>query len=186
MNDMELDRLFDTWQAPAPAPNLRTNLRAAFPRAERRRFGRPMRWMLAIGVATAALAVGMEQSGGSIADSPIVRVLGRLYDNVREALEAHRLAAIVWCIRLSEPRTWVDGNPAPPIEFRHSTVFDVKVPGDGIYSIAVLNRELKGWQQAGRVHGSTIEFQAGTHQVVIQCNRQLTNSDTPVLVRRRE
>jgi hypothetical protein len=185
MNDSELDRMLDAWQAPAPPPDLRRELRARFPRGERRRFGRPVRWLLAIGVASAALAVGTEQSGDWLADSPIVRVLGQLYGHVVETLEAHRLAAIVWRIRQSEPQTSVDGRPAPPIEFRRSVVFDVQVPGDGIYSMAIFNRGLVRWEQAGRIHGSTIEFQAGAHHVVIQCNQPLVDSDMPVLVRRR-
>ena len=61
MNDTELDRLLDTWEAPAPLPSLREGVRGRFPRAEPRRF-RPLGWMLAIVVASAALAIGTGQS----------------------------------------------------------------------------------------------------------------------------
>ncbi len=185
MNDSELDRLLDAWQAPAPPARLRREIRERFPHAERRGIRHRARWLLAIAAATAALAVGMEQSGGALADSSVVRLLGDFCDHIMQALEAHRMAAMVWWIRQSEPRTFVDGKPAPPIEFRHPTVFDVQIPGDGIYFIAISGRALQGWQQAGRIHGSTIEFQAGIHHVVIQCSHPLTSSEMPVLVRRR-
>ena len=185
MNDSELDRLLDAWQAPAPPARLRREIRERFPRAERRGLVRQVRWLAAVAAATAALAVGMEQSGGALADSSVVRVRSGFYDHLMEAVEAHRMAAMVWWIRQSEPRTFVDGRPAPPIEFRHSAVFDVQIPGDGIYSIAISGRALQGWEQAGRIHGSTIEFQAGVHHVVIQCSRSLTSSEMPVLVQRR-
>lgn len=57
MNDAELDRLLDMWQPPEPPPSLREGLLARFPRGERRQFVRPLRWVLAIAIASIALAL---------------------------------------------------------------------------------------------------------------------------------
>jgi hypothetical protein len=211
MNDTELDRLLDAWQPPAPSPSLRLAVQrgartledtgplpngrgsdqsrdrkgAVLP--ERRRFVRPLRWVLvALAVASAALAVAMEQSSEPVSDYPIVRLLGRIYEHIADALEAHRAIALVWQIRLSDPKVYVDGQPAAPLQSRHANVLRVQVPGDGPYLVTFWSRGLQGWTEAGRVHGSAIEFQAGAHHVVIQCSRPLGSSDTPVFVRGRQ
>src|SRR5208337_4084981 len=88
MNDSELDGLLESWEAPAPPASLREGLRARFPRAERRGFARPLRWALAIAVASATLGIGMEQMGESGWDFRLVQVLNQMYEHVVEGLEA--------------------------------------------------------------------------------------------------
>ena len=184
MNDTELDQALNQWQAPEPPSSLRAGLRARFPRAGRR-LGRPLRWLLAVALASAAL-VAMAQTGDRGWDSTFVRALTQLYQHVADALEIHRVQAIVWKIRGSDNRTFIDGNPAPPLEFRHSISFDLPVPGEGVYAITFGAMVRKDWVQAGSIHGSTIEFQAGAHHVVVQCSAPLGGDGVPVFVRRRE
>jgi hypothetical protein len=45
--------------------------------------------------------------------------------------------------------------------------------------------EPTGWVEAGRIHGNVIEFQAGSKQVRIECDRPIVDSDRPVFVMRR-
>lgn len=185
MNDLELDRLLDSWEAPAPPAWLRAGLRERFPHPTRRTVRRPLGWLLAIAIASATLAIGMEQSAERLAGSSIVEILSGWYDAFLYGVQAHRVAALTMQIRDSDPRVFVDGAPAPPLQFRHSTVFDVQIPGDGIYSITFGNLELKGWVRAGRIDGSVIRFQAGTHRVAVDCRQRLMISDAPVWLRRR-
>jgi hypothetical protein len=59
MNDIELDQLLDTWQAPVPSPSLRRTTLAAFPpRPPRRVFGIPVRWVFAAVLSAGGLAIG--------------------------------------------------------------------------------------------------------------------------------
>jgi hypothetical protein len=199
MNDNELDRLLDTWDAPTPAQSLRQGLRARFPRAERLGFARPLRWALAIllisvGLATTvALGVGMAQNIDSLGDSALVRILTQMYENFLEAREARRAASIVATIRQSEPKVYVDGRLVAPLEYGPAARMDVQVPGDGMYSI-ISYRFMKrqtadgrptGWVEAGHIHGNVIEFQAGGKQVRIECNKPIVDRDRPVFATRR-
>ena len=61
----------------------------------------------------------------------------------------------------------------------------VQVPGEGVYWITFFRRRLTGWVEAGRIHGSVIEFQADGKQVRIECSRPIVDSDRPVFVMRR-
>lgn len=185
MNDTELDRLLDTWEAPAPPLSLREGLRAGFPRAERRSFARPLRWVLVIAIASATLAIGMEQSGQNSWNFGLVRAFNRVYESVIEGFEAWRATAIVARIRQSEPKVYVDGQLAAPLEYGHAATMDVRVPGEGVYSIIAYPARLTGWVEAGRIHANTIEFQAGGKQVRIECTQPIVESDRPVLARRR-
>ncbi|MBZ5625510.1 MAG: hypothetical protein LAQ69_43465 [Acidobacteriia bacterium] len=58
MNEAELDRLLDTWKAPAPPPSLRRGLVAALPIQRCRVFGVPLRWVLAVAAAAICAALG--------------------------------------------------------------------------------------------------------------------------------
>ncbi|HEY2014134.1 MAG TPA: hypothetical protein VGH38_11580 [Bryobacteraceae bacterium] len=185
MNDNELDRLLDTWEAPAPPSSLRKGLRAQFPRPERRRFARPLGWVLVIAVASATLAIGLEQSGENPGDFRIVRVLNRLYENLMEGLETRRLPIIVAHIRQSEPKVYVDGELAGQLEYGPAATMNVQVPGEGLYSITLYRGGLTGWTEAGHLHGNAIEFRAGAKQVRIECNRPIADSDRPVFAMRR-
>lgn len=135
MNDTELDRLLDVWKAPAPPPSLREGLRERFPRPERRRFSRRLRWVWVIAFASATLAIGMEQSGENFWDYRIVRVLNWLYEGFFEGFEARLATSRVARIRQSEPKVDVEGQLAAPLEYGPAARMDVHVPGDGVYSI---------------------------------------------------
>jgi len=180
MNDTELDGLLDSWQAPEPPPSLRARLRARFPRAERRGFRRPLRWLLAAGVATAIVAMAQSSAPGS--DSPFVRLVTHVYEHIAEVIETHRVAAMVSNLRQSEPKVYVDGAPAPPLEFGHANVISVQVPGERPYRITFWSRGLQGWSETGSVHGNAIDFLARGHRVHIQCKQPIAGSDSPVYV----
>jgi hypothetical protein len=186
MNDTELDRLLDSWQAPEAPPSLRAGLRARFPRADRQVFAHPLRWLVATGVAFAVMAAAMGQNGDSWADSRLAQAVMQFYQHIADGIYAHRVAALASQIQASDPQVFVDGKPAPALERRHSTVFDVQVPGDGVYSIVFFPKVLPGWVRTGQIQGNYIEFEAGAHHVVIICNHRLLMSDSPVLVRRRQ
>jgi len=186
MNDAELDRLLDTWKAPAPSPSLRAGLRDRLPRRERRMFGRPLRWVLAIALVSAAVAIGMEQSGGNASDSRLASIVNRLYEGFIEGLEALQTTAMMHRIQQSEPRLYMDGQPGAPLEYGHAGTLTLRVPGSGVYSVNAYPRRLPGWEEVGRIHGSTIEFQVAGAQVRIECNRVIAEPDRPVFARRRE
>jgi len=184
MNDAELDGLLDAWEAPAPPPSLRDGLRARFPRRERRKRGRALAWVLAVAALTGTLAIGMEQAGDSPWDFHLAQALDRFFNGLKQEYAIRRVSAIVSQIRRSDPKVYIDGQPAEAVEFGPATRMDVRVPGDGVYSIILLNG-LSGWTRAGRVHGNTIEFRAGDRQVRIECSQTILNGDRPVFVRRR-
>ena len=186
MNDTELDRWLDTWEAPAPPPSLREGVRERFPRAEPRRFVRPLGWVLVIIVASAALAIG-EQSAADPWDFRLVRVVNQFYQHLMEAFEAHRATYLRDQIRQSQPMVYVNGQLAAPLQYGPAATMDVQVPGEGVYSIVSYpmrrHREdggLTGWVEAGRIHGNVIEFQAGGKQVRIECDKPIVDSDRPV------
>jgi hypothetical protein len=183
MNDTELDRLLDSWKAPAPPPSLREDLRARFPRAERWGFARPMRWGLATVVACVALAFGMAQSSDQSWGSGIRDFMNQVYERLREGIEVRQAASILAQIRQSDPKVYVDGRLVAPLEYGPADSMNVEVPGEGVYSIIVYrlaHLETSGWVQAGIIHGSMIEFQVGGKQVRIECNKPIVNSDHPV------
>jgi hypothetical protein len=184
MNDAELDQALNQWQAPEPPPALRAGVRAGFPRAGRRRSGRPLRWLLAAGLASAAV-VAMGQVSAS-PDNPFVSLVTHIYEHLAEIVETHRVMALVSNIRQSEPKVLVDGAAAPPLEFQRSSVFRVQVPGDRPYLITFWDRSLRGWTEAGSIRGNRIEFQAGAHRVVVQCSTPLGGDGMLVFVRRAE
>jgi hypothetical protein len=195
MNDTELDRLLNTWEAPAPPRSLREDLRARFPRAERRRLARPLGWVLAIAVLSATLAIGMEQSGANPWDFRFTRTLNHfkhLYQGLMEVFEPRIATSIVAQIRQSDPKVYVDGQLAAPLEYGNAATMNVQVPGDGVYAIISYRMsshradgELTGWVEAGHIHNNVIEFQAGSKQVRIVCNQQIVSSDRPIFAMRR-
>jgi hypothetical protein len=192
MNDTELDRLLDTWEAPAPPRSLRDGVRGRFPQAEPRRFARPLGWVLAIVVASAALAIGMEQSEANPWDFQLVNVLNRFYQHLINVFETHRAPYIRDQIRQSQPKVYVDGQLVAPLQYGPAARMDVEVPGEGVYSIISYpmrsrgaDGELTGWVEAGRIHRNVIEFKAGSKQVRIECDKPIVDSDRPVFVMRR-
>lgn len=196
MNDAELDQLLETWEAPAPRPSLRASLVARLPRSEGRRLARPtgwvLGWMLAIAIASATLAIGMEQSDANPWDFRLVRALNHLYEGFMEGLEARRATTLVAQIRQSEPKVYVDGQLVAPLKYGLAATMDVQVPGEGVYSIIFYpmvvrdsSGHVTGWAEAGHIRGSVIEFQAGGKQVRIECNKAIVDSDRPIFARHR-
>jgi hypothetical protein len=199
MNDTELDQLLDTWHAPAAPRSLRDGLRERFPRAERFGFVRPLRWALAIALASITLAVvtvaigDAAQSSDSFGDLPVVRFAYRLYENFLQGREARRAERIVAKIRQSEAKVFVDGRLMSPLQYAPAMTMNVLVPEEGLYSISLYRyMQLRtadgrptGWVEAGHVHANMIEFQAGSKQVRIVCNQPIVDSDRPVFAMRR-
>ena len=190
MNDTELDRLLDVWRPPEPPPSLREGLLARFPRVERRQFARPLRWVLAIAVTSIALALAMAQTGAGSSDFPLLNVLTRVYHGFLFNLEARQAPRTVARIRNADPKVYVDGQPAPPLQYASAASILVQVPGDSVYSIVIVNLRLMdpdslpgGWVE-GRAHGSVVEFQADSHQVRIECNQPIFETDRSVFARR--
>ncbi len=191
MNETELDRLLDTWEAPAPPLSLREGLRARFPRVERRRFARPLGWVV-VAVASVTLAIGLGQSGENPRDFQLARVLNQLYGNFLQGLEAWQATSIVTRIRQSEPEVYVDGQLVAPLAYGVGATINVRVPGDGVYFITsyrMPSRQadggLTGWVEAGHIHRNVIEFRAGNKQVRIECNKPIVDSDRPIFALRR-
>ena len=192
MNDTELDRLLDAWKTPAPPPSLRAGVLAGFPRAEPRRFARPVGWALVIVVASATLAIGMQHSEANPWDFHFVRVLNRIYEGLMESFEARRATYIRDQIRQSQPKVYVNGHLVGALQYGPAASMDVQVPGEGVYSISSYPMRSQradggptGWVEAGRIHGSVIEFEAGSNQVRIECDRSIVDSDRPVFAMRR-
>lgn len=190
MNDHELDRVLNTWKAPEPPSSLREGLRDRFPRPERRSFIRPLRWGLAIAAASAALAIGTEKLAESSWDLGelhvrMVRAVHHLITDFHNGFHAHVSASIVARVRASDPKVYVNGQLAPPLEYGHAATMDVQVPGEGLYSIVVYPAQMHGWYDAGRAHDNVIEFQAGGKHVRIVCNKAIVDSERPVSAMRR-
>src|SRR5579871_2043431 len=133
------------------------------------------------------------QSSDNQWDFSPFQLWNRLYEHFLAMREPGRGVAIVARIRQSDPKVYVGGLLVAPLEYGPAGRMDVQVPGEGVYSI-VLYRSMAlqtadgrptGWVQAGRVHGSVIEFQAGGKQVRIECNQPVVDRDRPVFAMRR-
>ena len=95
MNDTELDQLLDAWQAPAPSPATRSNLRAAFPQPTRRRLlGVPLRWFAVAAPAAGLMALGTSFKG-SLGESNATVELPSGIANVRTRYYVDPAAAMV-------------------------------------------------------------------------------------------
>lgn len=191
MNDTELDRLLDTWDAPAPAESMRQRLRARFPRTNRLRFTRPLKWVV-VGLCSLGLTIAIAQTGESHRDV-VMNAVSHVYMGVVMMVDSHRAVFIRDAIRQSEPRVYVDGQPGATLEYRGGASVVVKVPGDGVYA-AVFVRYLDHFTQspsgtrvpyvaAGRVHDNVVEFQADGKQFRVECNRPIIEGELPVFVK---
>lgn len=192
MNDNELDRLLDLWEAPPPTRSFRDGLRARFPRTHRPGFARPRRWAVAILLASVAFAVALAggaaiaQSSDNLSDS-FFRTLNHLHRKLLEGWQAGRAESIATRIAESQPKVFVDGRLIAPLEFGPAATMNVQIPGEGVYSVTaypVARRTADGrptgWVEAGRMSGNVIEFGAGGKQVRIECNKPIVDSDRPV------
>jgi hypothetical protein len=194
MNDAELNQMLDSWEAPAPAASLREGLLDRFPRAEPRRFGRKLVWALATVAASLVLVIGLGQGADYSSDFPMLRFIGDFYNHILDGFDLHQMHGLMVRIEQSSPRVSVDGQPAAPLVYGPGTAMSVEVPGGGTYKfISVRRREEfllsrggtpAGWVDAGHIHGSMIEFEAGGKQVRIECNQPIADSDRVVFVRR--
>jgi hypothetical protein len=198
MSEHELDQLLNLWEAPAPSRSFREDVRARFPRAEKLGFVRPLRWALATLLTSAALAialagaVALAQSNETLADLPVIRSLNEMYQNFLEGRQAARAKNIAIKIAASDPKVYVDGRVAPPLQFGDAATMDVQIPGDGVYSITVFpmgerrtDDRPTGWVEAGHISGNAIEFQVGGKQVRIECDKPVVDRDGPVFATRR-
>ena len=86
----------------------------------------------------------------------------------------------------------MDGLLVAPLEYGPAASMNVQVPEDGVYVITSypmpshrVDGGLTGWVEAGHIHGNVIEFQAGSKQVRVECNKPIVDSDRPVFVLRR-
>ena len=188
MNDRELDKLLDRWEAPSPSPALREGVRARFPRAEGRARRFPLRWLLAAAVVSATLAIAMGQGGDASMDG-IGAHLMRLHNMVfRWFHPSYGALEVRGKLLKSEPKVYVDGQLVAAPQFgawRAGTTW-LEVPGAGVYLFTTYPGELKGFQQAGGVHSNVVKFQAGSKQVRIECNAPVTEDDQAIYVSRRE
>lgn len=189
MNDTDLDRLLDTWKAPAPAQSLRDGLRARFPRSERRTFPVRLRWGLATLFASAALTAAIAQTGNSHGDF-VMHAVHHIYGGLTLMVESHRAAFLRSAIRQSQPKVYIDGQPAAPPEYRGGSTVVVKIPGEGVYAVLLFRhmdllspfQGFSGWTKAGIFHHNIIEFEAGDKQVRIECGSSI-DEDMPVFVK---
>jgi hypothetical protein len=182
MNDTELDRLLDAWEAPAPSTAMRAGVRDRFPRAERRRFGRSLRWALVAVVATATLAVGMQQGDTSAWDAvfqPIRHYVMRFVG----ATQIRHSEVLMQQVRSADPQVYVDGQLQGPADFTHASMIRLDIPGDGAYRVSLHPSWFLGWPVTGRLQGNTMEFRAGSKQVRIVCNQSF-DGQWPVSVQR--
>ncbi len=189
MNDTELDRLLNTWEAPAPPESMRQRLKARFPRAERQGFARSLRWAL-VGLCSLGLTIAIAQTGESHGDA-VMRHLNHIYEGLVMMVDSHRAAFVRNAMRQSEPKVYVDGHTGATLEYRGGASLWVHVPGDGVY-IAIFVRYVDHFSQgrglqlveAGRVHDNVVEFQAAGKQFRIECNRSIIDGELPVFVSR--
>jgi hypothetical protein len=192
MNDTELDRLLNTWKVPEPAQSLRDGLGARLSRGERHSFARRLRWTLVLASISAALAVAMAESTAGNWDLALGRILGRLYEEFVKGQEASRTEEIVAKIRQSQPRVYVDGELAAPLEYGHAASLVIQVPGEGVYSVLfyryidqrTADGRPTGWIEAGYIRRNMIEIRVGSRRVRIECNQAITDTDGPVFTRR--
>ena len=125
------------------------------------------------------LAIGLGQGG----ENRWALQITRLYENVIQSLEAWRATNIVARVRQADPKVYLDGRLAAPPDYGPAARINIRVPDEGVYSI-VPYAGLAGWVEAGRIHGSVIEFQAGNKHVRIECNKPVVGADRPIFARR--
>ena len=188
MNDQELDRLLDRWDAPAPSRALREGVRARFPRGERRVRRFPLRWVLAVAVVSATLAIAMGQGGDASMEgfgAHLMRLHNMFFRWMHPSYGAQELRTK---FLRSEPKIYVDGQLLKTPQYgswRAGTTW-VEVPGAGVYLFTTYAGGLSGFQQGGSVHSNVLQFRAGSKFVRIECNAPITEDDQSIYVSRRE
>ena len=194
MNETELDRLLNSWESPAPPKSMRDRLRTRFPHVERNWLPRPLRWGLVTLFASAVLTVAVAQTSNSWG-SPIHDWFGAFHQGIALFVNSHRSLLLTTEIRQSQPKVYVDGQLAGPLNYGNGRAFRIQVPGGDVYAVMFFrvperfqeSGHLPGpWVKAGLVHDNLIEFAAGTHQVRIECNTSLSWGGNAVYVMREE
>lgn len=189
MNDTELDRLLDAWEAPAPTQSLREGLKARLPQPKRRTLPVRLRWGLVTLFASAALTVAIAQTGDSHADF-VMHAVHHVYAGLTLMVESHRAAFLRSAIRQSNPKIYIDGRPAAPLEYRGGSTLAVHIPGEGVYFVMLFRQMdllssfqgFSGYKLAGSFHGHIIEFEAGGKQVRIECGSSI-DENMPVFIK---
>jgi hypothetical protein len=144
-------------------------------------------------VLSAALAIGMGQVHESGLDLPILDFLNQIYANWMQGREVARAGRMVHNIMQSDPKVYVDGQLAAPLTNGPAATMVVRIPGNGSYAVSPYRYMQQraadgvptGWFEAGRIHGSMLEFQAGGKQVRIECSQPIVDEDSPVFAIRR-
>jgi hypothetical protein len=188
MNDQELDRLLDRWEAPSPSRALREAVRARLPRAEGRVRRFPLRWVLAVAAVSATLAIAMGQGGDASMEgfgAHLMRLHNMFFRWMHPSYGAQELRSK---LLRSEPKIYVDGQLLKTPQFgawRAGTTW-VEVPGGGVYLFTSYSGGASGFTEAGKVHGNVLQFRAGSRFVRIECNAPITEDDQSIYVSRRE
>jgi hypothetical protein len=192
MNDADLDRLLACWEAPAAPTSLRNRVRGR-QRPEPVVRSRTLKWGLAL-VATSVVltaAIGQTQKADAgVLSGMFHRARSVWFEFVLQPREVHRADALVARIRESNPKVYVDGEPAGRPEFGPAASMTVRLPA-GTYTIMVYRYTQEenaagqptGWREVGYIEGSRIEFDAGNHRVRIECSQPLTEVPRAVFVR---
>jgi len=172
MNDTELDQLLNRWETPAPSSGLRRRVLVNVSPRERRGFGKPLRWGLAMAAASCVLALGMAQGGGHSA-------LASLADGVQHVTgSVSGLMDEMWCSHIlshflgSQPKVYVDGELQSDATYaaKWSTMW-LRTPGEGKYYIALRPNVFEGNvvpPPTGRFDGHVLEFQLAGKVVRIE------------------
>jgi hypothetical protein len=172
MTENELDQLLNKWRTPDPSSSLRVRVMAGVPERERRGWGRPLRWGLAIAVASGMLAVGM-QGGGSAIDN-LADGIHSLHNSMFFWLDQHWTAHVFSAFRGSNLKVYVDGQLVPEAECGgEGAMMWVQLPGEAKYEVALRPPETRPAVSAGRFHGHNLEFQAGGRSVRVEADRSV-------------
>ena len=188
MNDTELDRLLDRWEAPAPSKALRESIRARLPQSDARRVRFPLRWVLAVAVVSGTLAIATGQGGDTSVEgfgAHLMRLHNMFYRWMHPSYGALELRQK---LQRSEPKFYVDGQLLQNPQYGpwQAATMWLEVPGDGVYLFTSYSVGAAGLKQAGVVHGSVLQFQAGVRHVRIECSAPITDDDQVIFASPRE
>jgi hypothetical protein len=194
MNDSELDQLLDSWKAPAAAQSMRRRLKGKIPGKEWHFLAPPLIWVLAALIGSVVLTVAIAQNrdtGSGILIEIVSQARMTFAEYFLQPREAERAAGIVAKIRQSNPKVYINGELAGPLEYGTAGSIKVRLP-DGIYSLMLYRStghesadgRLAGWLEAGHIHGKSIEFEADSQRVRIECDEDLVERERGVFIRR--
>jgi hypothetical protein len=138
---------------------------------------------LAIAVVALTLTLGIAQNLDRMPDISIALIrIENHWEHLLTMFGVWTPLTIRDRIRQSNPKVYIDDQLAGPLQYGPAASMNVEVPGDGVYSFVSPDEGAPGWTE-GRIHGNTIEFEAGSRHVRIECNRSIV-PDRPVFARR--